>query len=94
MKNIKEDALEWINSDKPCYYRFGFGFRGASSKRLTKSEALAMLPKYKFGMGFYELSFCKNRVVDEELSGPNCIATKPTDEDILLFNEFSADDMW
>ena len=94
MENTKEFAKEWIESGKPCRYRYGFGFRGAESRPLSKEEALQLLPKYDFGMGFYEISFCKDRVVDRELSGPNCTATRAVGDIVLMFNEFSASDMW
>lgn len=72
----KESAKKWINSNKPCKYRYGFGFRGACTRELSKEEALELLPKYDFGMGFYELSFIKYN-----------------GEEVLLFNEFSENDM-
>ena len=94
MENTKEKAKEWIEAGRPCRYRYGFGFRGASSSPLTKEEALRLLPKYSFGMGFYELSFCKDTVVDHEASGPNCTVMHSTGETVLMFNEFSENDMW
>ena len=57
-------------------YRYGFGWKGASTRPLTQEKALELLPKYSFGMGFYEISF-----------------TKYHGEDVLLFNEFSENDM-
>ena len=94
MENTKEFAKEWIESGKPCRYRYGFGFRGAESRPLTKEEALELLPKYSFGMGFYEISFCRDSVVDRELSGPNCTVTHSVGDTVLMFNEYSESDMW
>lgn len=53
----KDFAKQWIESNKPCIYRYGFAFKGASSKRITKEEALRLLPSYHFGIGFHELCF-------------------------------------
>lgn|GEM_PF-2928147 len=93
-KHTKEEAREWIEAGKPCRYRYGYGFRGAQSRPLTKEEALKLLPKYSFGMGFYELSFCHDTVIDHAASGPNCTVTHAVPGMILLFNEFSQNDMW
>lgn len=67
MENIektKENARKWIESGKPCVYRYGWAYRGARARHLTEEEALRLLPKYDFGMGFYELSFIKVDGVD------------------------------
>lgn len=52
-----EGAKEWIESGKPCIYRYGWGWKGAGFRRLTKEEALNKFPDYSFGKGFYELSY-------------------------------------
>jgi len=93
-KFTKQDAQQWVEAGKPCYYRYGFGYRGAPSKKLTKEEALKLLPKYSFGMGFYELSFEKLTVVDHKASSPNCTVTYATGDTVLMFNEYSANDMY
>ena len=93
-EETKECAKRWIETGKPCRYRNGFGFRGASSRELSKEEALKLLPKYDFGTGFYELSFEKDTKVDLKQSGPNCIVTYPCDPIVLMFNEYSANDMY
>ena len=90
----KEFAKQWIEDGKPCRYRYGFGYRGASSKSITKEEALELLPKYNFGMGFYELSFCRDTRRVERECGPNCTVTEPYGEIVLMFNEYSENDMW
>ena len=94
MENTKEFAKQWIEEGKPCMYRCGFGYRGATGRHITKEEALKLLPNYSFGTGFYELSFEKNRVVDHELSGPNCTVTHVEGDTVLMFNEYSENDMW
>ena len=94
LKETKEYAREWIEAGKPCRYRYGFGYRGASSRPLTNDEALKMLPKYCFCMGFYELSFCRDTVVDHKASGPNCTVTHAVGDEVLMFNEYSENDMW
>lgn len=92
-KETKEFAREWIESGKPCRYRYGFAFRGASSKSITKEKALELLPKYSFGMGFYNLSFCRDmRVIPS--GSPSCTITEANGEEVLMFNEFSDNDLW
>lgn len=93
-KETKEFAKQWIEEGRPCMYRYGFGYRGATGRPISKEEALKMLPGYSFGMGFYELSFCRNSVVDYEQSGPNCTVTHCEGDVVLMFNEYSDNDMW
>ena len=64
MEKTKEFAKQWIEEDKPCIYRNGWGYRGAGARPISKEKALSLLPKYSFGMGFYELSFIKIDGVD------------------------------
>lgn len=64
LKQTKEFAREWIESCKPCVYRYGWGWKGAGACPLTKEQALKKLPGYSFGMGFYSLSFIKIDGVD------------------------------
>lgn len=64
MEETKEFAQRWVEEGKPCAYRYGWGYRGAGAKAISKEKALSLLPKYKFGMGFYELSFIKVNGVD------------------------------
>lgn len=42
---------------KPCYYQFGFTYKGAGPRKLTQAKAVKLLPSYSFGMGFYELDW-------------------------------------
>ena len=64
MEKTKEFAKQWIEEGKPCVYRYGWGYRGAGTKSISKEKALNLLPKYSFGMGFYELDFIKINGVD------------------------------
>ena len=64
MEQTKESAREWIEAGKPCVYRYGWGWKGASARPITKEKALELLPKYDFGKGFYELSYIKVDGVD------------------------------
>ena len=64
MEKTKESAKQWIEDGKPCVYRYGWGYRGASARTISKEKALSLLPKYSFGMGFYELDFIKIDGVD------------------------------
>ena len=59
MKQTKADAKAWIEAGKPCVYRYGWGWKGASARPITKEKALELLPKYMFGQNFYELSWIK-----------------------------------
>ena len=59
MEKTKEFAKEWIEAGKPCMYRYGCGWKGATARPITKEKALNLLPKYSFGMGFYELDFIR-----------------------------------
>lgn len=56
-KETKEAAREWIEAGKPCVYRYGWGWKGAGARPVTKEKALEMLPRYDFGKGFYSLSY-------------------------------------
>lgn len=56
-KETKEAAKRWIEEGKPCVYRYGWRWKGAGARRLDREKALGLLPKYSFGMGFYELSY-------------------------------------
>lgn len=58
-KRTKEYAHQWIEDGKPCCYRYGWGWKSAGARPLTKNQALKMLPHYTFGKGFFELSFIK-----------------------------------
>lgn len=94
IEKTKEFAKQWIEEGKPCMYRYGYGYKGASARTISKEKALELLPKYSFGMGFYEISFERNRVVDHKSSGPNCTVTHCEGDMVLMFNEYSANDMW
>jgi hypothetical protein len=59
MEKTKEAAREWIEAGKPCMYRYGYAWKGAATRPMTQEKALALLPLYSFGMGFYEISFTK-----------------------------------
>lgn len=73
----KEKALEWIKEGKRCMFRYGYEWKGAGTRPITKEKALELLPKYSFVMGFYELDFIKYQ-----------------GEEVLLFNEFGANDLY
>lgn len=58
-RETKEYAKQWIKEGKPCCYRYGWGWKGAKARPITKEQALELLPYYNFSKGFYELSFIK-----------------------------------
>lgn len=67
MKKTKEAAKQWIEAGNPCFYQHGLSFRGACKGKITKEKALELLPKYSFGMGFYELYWVNEGLVFNEL---------------------------
>lgn len=54
-KMNKEQIAKWIKNGGRC--RYGFGLWNDTKKKLSKEEALKLLPDYDFGMGFYQLSW-------------------------------------
>ena len=72
-KESEEFAKQWIKQGKPCVYRFGWIWDGGKSHKLSKKEAMKMLPKYSFGISIYSLSFINIDGVEtlefNELSG-------------------------
>jgi hypothetical protein len=42
------DKVKWINEGKPCGYRYGFAFKGASSHRITTGEAKERMLNHKY----------------------------------------------
>lgn len=62
MKAAKEhekrhEALLWIKNGKKCVSRYGWKYRGACCREITKEKALELFPKYSFGIGFYTLDW-------------------------------------
>ena len=57
----KSHAERWVKAGKPCTYRYGWAYRGAPARKITTEEAMRLLPKYSFGMGFYELKFTETK---------------------------------
>lgn len=57
MEKTKQAAAQWVAEGKPCYYQFGWAFKGAGKRQITTEKAQKLLPTYSFGMGFYELSW-------------------------------------
>ena len=47
-KTTMVDKVKWINEGKPCGYRYGFAFKGASSHRITTGEAKERLLNHKY----------------------------------------------
>lgn len=64
--NNKVELKKLIEQGLPCFRRYGFGWKGASSFPITKEEALRLLPNYSPGMGFYELR-------EESMNGEPCL---------------------
>lgn len=57
----KTDAERWVIEGRPCIYRHGWAYRGASARPISQEKAMELLPKYNFGMGFYELKFTETK---------------------------------
>ena len=66
--NTKEEAKKWIEEGRPCKYQCGFTWKGARSRPIDKEEALKLLPKYDFGMGFWELRFDGSSLIFNEFT--------------------------
>lgn len=77
--NDKTYVRHLILEGTPCYYRYGYAFKGAFAKPISKEKALELLPAYSPGMGFYELCVEKN----SQTSG----------KEAIVFNEYSASDL-
>lgn len=63
--NDKEELKGFIENGIPCYQQFGFSWKGATPRLISKEKALELLPKYSPGMGFWELS---ERTINGQLS--------------------------
>lgn len=63
--NNKIELKSLIENGIPCYRQFGFSWKGAMPRLITKETALELLPKYSPGKGFWELS---ERVINGERS--------------------------
>lgn len=75
----KSEAYLFVNLGGKCYSRYGFAFKGAGRRAMTKEEALVKLSKsgWSFGKGYYELRW-----------------ETDTEGEVLVFNEYSESDMW
>lgn len=54
---MRDEARRWIEAGKKCVYRYGWKYRGAGCREITKEKALELFPKYDFGKGFWSLSW-------------------------------------
>lgn len=79
MKETKEEALKFIENGGKAVYRYGFAFKGARARTISKEDALEKLSKrgWSFGKGFYNLNWLT-------IDGETC----------LEFNELGENDMW
>lgn len=59
--NNKAELKHYIELGIQCFQQFGFSFRGAEPRPITKEKALELLPYYSPGKGFYEL---EQRMID------------------------------
>lgn len=57
MTQDKNEILKWIENGGKCLYCYGFIYKGATPREISKERALELLPKFSFGMGHYELSW-------------------------------------
>lgn len=64
----KEEAKQWIEKGGKCMYRYGFAWKGARAEEITTERALELLPKFSFGMGYYELKFNGSELIFNEYS--------------------------
>ena len=57
MDKTKQAAIEFIEKGGKCIYRYGWAYRGAGSRTISKETALEKIKHYSFGMGFHELNW-------------------------------------
>jgi len=72
-------AMAWINAGKPCGYRYGFSWKGASTRQISSDSARARLSQKKY----FELSY--------ERRGASTITSQG--EEWLVFVEYSENDL-
>ena len=54
----KEDILhKWIEANRPCTFIYGFSYKGAKARLITKEEALKKIKKHSFGIGYYSMEW-------------------------------------
>lgn len=73
----KAEVKANIEAGIPCYQQFGFSWKGATPRLITKEKALELLPKFSPGMGFWELS---ERTIDGKTS---LVFTEYSEADML-----------
>lgn len=54
----KEDILhKWIEANRPCTFIYGFAYKGAKARLITKEEALEKIKTHSFGIGYYSMEW-------------------------------------
>lgn len=53
----KAEAQAWVEAGNPCTFRYGWGWKGASSRPISTEEAREKLKRHHFGMGFYTMGW-------------------------------------
>lgn len=54
----KEDILhKWIEADRPCTFIYGFAYKGAKARLITKEEALKKIKTHSFGIGYHSMEW-------------------------------------
>ena len=54
----KDDIIhKWIEIGNPCTFIFGFRFKGATSRPISKEEALRRIQSHSFGKGYYSMQW-------------------------------------
>ena len=54
----KEDILhKWIEANRPCTFIYGFSYKGAKARLITKEEALKKIKTHSFGVGYYSMEW-------------------------------------
>ena len=54
----KEDIIhKWIEAGNPCTLIYGFRFKGATSKPISKEEALKRVQSHSFGKDYYSMEW-------------------------------------
>lgn len=54
----KDDIIhKWIEVNRPCTFIYGFAYKGAKARLITKEEALEKIKKHSFGVGYYSMEW-------------------------------------
>lgn len=79
MEKTKEAAIKFVENGGKCFYQYGYGFKGAKATEKSKEWAMEKLQHKGWSFG---MGFYE--LSWEQVNG----------ETVLLFNEFSENDLY